>query len=148
MLYCCYLCTFVKLVMRNKDIYIYSTPRLSGIRTHNVSGIVTTIIQFYFSRNLCRLASCWLQYSYKSITCSVFYQMREIHRTLILEHTIQIVPNENSKLEFHSLIKKKLYNLMSIQVFQMSTFITHCFGQWRFWTFEEENGLKIVKQKE
>jgi hypothetical protein len=38
---------------------------------------------------------------------NMFYQMREIHRTLILEHTIQIVPNENSKLEFHSLIKKK-----------------------------------------
>jgi hypothetical protein len=40
---------------------------------------------------------------------NLFYQMREIHRTLILEHTIQIVPNENSKLEFHSLIKKKNY---------------------------------------
>ena len=26
MLYCCYLCTFVKLVMRNKDIYIVIYP--------------------------------------------------------------------------------------------------------------------------
>ena len=48
MLYCCYLCTFVKLVMRNKDIYI---PKSNGYICFNIVFIIDIIIIFLVSHS-------------------------------------------------------------------------------------------------